>query len=417
MRPTHRQRRIRKDLKFESTYLDRIYLREKEQYERFCRDLVVHRLADFGFIPPQDDPTAHDLAQYFEGIVEDRLGRAETEFVRNRNEDERAYLKTLRSKLETGLERQRVPGITARSEIDQVIELLSNPEYPLIEKLNSFLLFQDWYRRNDLTDAARKIADWSSRYVGGENLGRYHTQMGLFRSDLLAQLLREYNQKQRYFGFNTFVHMSSGLPRNLVILLKNVFRWSVFDGEDPFVTEPVSLSAPREGVLQSANWFYDDAPGVGDLGRDVKAGVDRLAALFRSMRFADKPAESSLSSFSVDLNSVTHRARDTIRAAEQWSMLMPVDEGQRDRNTGAVVAKFQLTGMLAPRWDLPIYRRGTVALRADEVNAVFDPSFQEEYAGVVRTRVNHLNAPFFGPEDSQDESDSDPTLFKSRDDT
>jgi hypothetical protein len=227
----------------------------------------------------------------------------------------------------------------------------------------------------------------------------------------LAQLLRDYNQKQRYFGLRTFVHMSSGLPRDLVIILKNVFRWSIFDGADPFGAKPISLSAQREGVLQSAKWFYEDAPGEGELGREAQAGIDRVAGLMRSLRFADKPVESSLSAFSVDLSAVTQRARATIRAAEQWSMLIPVDEGQRDKNSGAVLPKYQLTGMLAPRWDLPIYRRGTLALSPDEANAIFDLTYRDEYDSLVRTRLGRLTAPFFGVRDSHDGEDVDHTLF------
>jgi hypothetical protein len=396
---------------FESVHLDRLYLREKEQYGQFCRALVAHRLADAGYIPHPVESAEPKLDVYFEEMSDDRLGGAEVGFVLSRSAGEREYFRKLRKKLFQGLERQRAPGLHREEDVDVVVAALAVPDFPLVEKLNTFLLYQDWFRKNDLLAASEAIAEGVQRYVAGDTFGRHHTQMGLFRSDLLAQLLREYNQKQRYHGLSTFIHMSSGLPRNLVIILKNIFRWSVFDGEDPFGVQPISLASQREGVLQSANWFYEDAPGVGDLGREAQAGVDRVAALMRALRFADKPVESSLSSFSVDLNSVTARARMTIRAAEQWSMLMPVDEGQRDRNTGEVVPKFQISGMLAPRWDLPIFRRGTLGLTDAEANAIFDVTYRAEFDGIVRTRLNRLTAPFFGVRQPEDSDDADPTLF------
>jgi hypothetical protein len=69
--------------------------------------------------------------------------------------------------------------------------------------------------------------------------------------------------------------------------------------------------------------------------------------------------------------------------------------------------------MLAPRWDLPIYRRGTLALREGEANAIFDVTYRAEYDGVVRTRLGRLTAPFFGTRGRADAliENDEPKLF------
>ena len=56
--------------------------------------------------------------------------------------------------------------------------------------------------------------------------------------------------------------------------------------------------------------------------------------------------------------------RDMVDLASRWALLVRVDRGQKERNTGLVEAKFQLNRMLSPRWDLPIARRGALRLRA-----------------------------------------------------
>ena len=241
----------------------------------------------------------------FRRIADDRLGTFETDFVLPVRDGERIYMKRLRQKLRGGTTtastrrkrawRDRSPGRPAscRSSHSWKSSTRSLCTRTGIEGA----IF--WRLPTEITDGARQ-------YLAGDNT-RAATirRWGLFRSDLLAQLLREYDQKQRYFGLGTFIHMSSGLPRNLVIILKNVFRWSIFDGEDPFGAHAVSLAAQREGVLQSANWFYEDAPGVGDLGREAQAGVDRVAGLMRGLRFADKPSRAPCRRFSIDLNAIT----------------------------------------------------------------------------------------------------------------
>ncbi len=393
---------------YESVYLDRIYLRESKKYEGFCRRMVSRRLAEAGFLSPEaKEAEAQDLDRFFVTHDSDQLGLAETQFIFRSDETERRCIATLRRQLEEGMARRRARGIEAPDHIDEALGMLALPEAPLIEKLNCFLFYQDWYRQGDLREAAEKIGERAAAYVSGEPSDRHETQLKLFRSDLLAQLLRTYGQKQRYVGIETFVRMSSGLPRNLVIILKNIYRWATFDGEVPFGDVPISEAAQREGVLQASNWFREDCPGVGEQGRLALAAVDRLARLFRVMRYADKPTESSLVTFSVDEDAVSPRARATITDAQQWSMLIPVEGGQRDRNTGAVVSKYQLSRMLAPRWDLPIARRGAIGLTGQEANAIFDPAFEAEYEPVLRTRLSRLSAPFFGMRDEEN-----PSLFE-----
>ena len=120
---------------YESVYLDRIYLREKDQYGKFCREVVAHRLADAGYIPPPSTEILSNLSQYFEEIGDDRFGTQEVEFVLARSDSERVCLSRLRQKLRDGFARGRVPGLSAEHEIDGVVDALAVPDFPLVEKL------------------------------------------------------------------------------------------------------------------------------------------------------------------------------------------------------------------------------------------------------------------------------------------
>ena len=70
--------------------------------------------------------------------------------------------------------------------------------------------------------------------LGGERQGRYANKLRHFKADLLAQLSRECDQKQRYRGIDSLIDMSWGLPRNLLILLKCIFPWAMFYEERTF---------------------------------------------------------------------------------------------------------------------------------------------------------------------------------------
>jgi hypothetical protein len=399
----------REGSEFEAVYLDRRYQAEPKTYDRFCRLLVARRLRESALVQESESTLLPNLDRYFETHDSDPLGVAETAYIFDRDQEERPWLKALRDRLIESIPRKLAPGVESQADVNNVLQSIHCPEYPLIEKLNVYLLFKDWAaRKRDLTHSAHTIAKGSARLIAGSSSPRHESTLKLFRADLLAQVLRETGRKQRYLGLDTFIHMSSGMPRNLLIILKHIFRWGTFSGERPFANGAISEATQREGVLQASTWYFEDAPGPGQLGQDAGDAIGRLASFFRVLRFTDKPVESSLVTFSVDLATVSDPARAVIEAAEQRSLLLPVASGQRERNSGAVHSKFQLNPMLAPRWDLPISRRGTTPLAPSEGNAIFDPAYKDEFSAMVRRRTARMNAPFYPLRVDDDERSQEP---------
>ena len=175
-----------------------------------------------------------------------------------------------------------------------------------------------------------------------------------------------------------------------------MFQWASFNDEKPFQAEAISVSSQQRGVLEASEWFLYDAEVLGSSGVHVQEAIARLADLMRRIRFSDKPAECSLSAFVVDRSAVSNATRDMIDLAQQWSLLLRIGTGQRDKNTRRRKAKYQINSMLCPIWDLPIARRGSISLAPEEVDAVFDPSRTTQFDAVLRRRVSRMMAPTFG---------------------
>jgi hypothetical protein len=272
--------------------------------------------------------------------------------------------------------------------------LLSFPSDPLIERVNLFLFYRAWARGRDLLEAARDIGNEAKSPDQPKLQLQQHRVLKHFRADILAQLLKDIHQAQRYVGFRTFVKMSSGLPRALLTLLKNVYKWSAFLGEQPFHQGKVSLKAQTEGISETSEWFFNEARSPGKDGVIVRGAITKLAELLRELRYSDKPSECSLCTFSADIASCSNEARSAIEISEQWSMLLRVPGGQSERNTGRVDSKYQLHPMIAPRFDLPIARRGAIGLSVKEVEAIFGSFGQDELRHIQLHRLRLMNAPF-----------------------
>ena len=386
---------IKEGSEFELLRLDE-RLRRNPNYKTFAKGIVNRRLCEHGY-PFCNESSRSKLETSFDVSAPDELATGETAFVRDKYfERERPYFSALKANLNRGIRVRHAPGLATPEDINYVIDLLRRPDYPLLEKTNCFLFYQAWSGTEDLRSAAKSINEGCDLYIGDRRgASKYAETLNHFRADLLAQLRKDCDQKQRYLGMDTFIEMSSGLPRILLIVLKHVFDWAIFLGEEPFGDRPISADAQVKGVKDAADWFFRDARMTGNEGRVTQEAVNRLATLFRGIRYSDKPSECSVLAFSYEASRVNDRAYGVLKEAVQWSLLLEVGV-QRDRNSDRVDQKIQLNRMLAPRWDLPVGSRGAIALSGEEVDAIFDPALSEEFDRLMKVRIDRMMAPLFG---------------------
>lgn len=381
---------------FETLALDDRMRADEKSFESFARRVVLRRLSlqGYGINGDPAEPTGSRLEASFEKLDDDPfLTDAATELVAKYEGRERPYFTRLAKQLDSYYRLQW--GSETQSKAEAVIGYLRVPNLPLLEKLNCLLFYRAWSSNEDLEEAAVGIQQEASKFLLNPSIkGRYRETLSHFKSDLLAQLYRDCERRLPYAGLPTLVELSWGNPRHLLILLKHVFSWASFKGEHPFRQQPISVAAQTSGVREAAEWFFRDARMTGTDGKAAQDAILRLGTLFRSVRYAEKPSECSLCTFSFERSQASETANRIIDLATNWSFLVAVAGGQKDRNSERLDSKLQLNRMLAPKWDVAYGRRGALALSGPEINAIFDPDHASAFNDVVRDRVNRMEPPF-----------------------
>lgn len=368
---------------FDPVELDHLYLEHHAQFSTFCKKIIATRLIDSGY--KHIDPDR--LKELFFEYPTDGAGKdEEVRFVAEQGESQRRYLRRLHQQL---VQYRKI----SDAEAEEIVSRLACDEHPLIERLNVMQLYRKWTKL-DLLREAQSIGAESRAFLDGQTAPDYKQAYGHWATDVLARLLQEYQEKQRYLGLDAFIDMAGGLPRNLLIVLKNVVRAAEFNGETPFRDKPISEESQRAGVSRAAEWFYRDARAMGDAGVKSEKAIKRLGDLLRALRFADKPPEVSLSTISLARGGLDNNGKAALDTASGWSLLVKVPAGQRDKNTSAVKDKYQLNPMLCPRWDLPIHRRGTLDLSDQAAQLIFGDCSDDEFAKMRKARVDRATVPF-----------------------
>ena len=181
----------------ETIHLDELLRQNRKHYRRFSTHLIAKRLSKAGFITHgAAESDRIDLTDCFETFPESQFAENETAFIIEKySVRDRPYFKTLRRKLEDGMKMGVAEGVASSRGITGIIKDLAVPHYPLLEKANILLLYQDWHKREDLIKSASQIRQQCSDYLAGNlHKGRHKQILSHFGSDLLAQLYRECGQ-------------------------------------------------------------------------------------------------------------------------------------------------------------------------------------------------------------------------------
>jgi hypothetical protein len=377
---------------FTQVILDHVLREEKSRWEDFAYGLVEKRLEAAGLSTQQMSKAAVD--RLFE--TPDLSWDSPFVFVRlgSPAEGTGVHFDAFKKDLDAGLRAGNVEGLQTDADVSDILNCVKVYRYPILEKINMLLVYRAWAKGDNLRTVSKQARDECATFldtrVETAGYGRIVQQFG---SDMLVQLFRQSERRQStYYGMKSYVRMSEGLPRTLVVILKNIFSWSNYSEENSHA--PVAASDQERGVLEASDWFMGELRKAGKEGSALRVGVERLARLFEVNRFADKPIECSLISFSVKESELSERTAKILNLAEKRVFLIRISHGAIDKNTQDRLSKFQLNAMLAPRSSLPIARRGIVKLSASELEIIFADERQDEFLALERAWRQKMNVPF-----------------------
>ncbi len=360
----------------ETRIIDKWLREDDKKYASFSIDMIKLRLDKSGLI---DVNSKHsNIESWFENFsIENFLKELQEKF----KSKEKPYIKSLKEKLSRELKCEK--------EVSEIISYLEFNNNALIERTNIFLFYRLWKKSGaNIKNAILVKSECENFTVNGE--GEIKKILDKFKNDIIDQLHRETRQILPYYGLSKLIKMSSGNPRHLLIMLKHIYRWSIFNDEKPFSGAVISSSSQQKGVLDAKNWFFENEKGNGSRGRIMIDVINKIGQLLQVARFSDTPPECSLSTFSIRSSFVNPEIRAVLDNLERSSYVIK-NEGSREKNSDLKTLDFQIAGMLAPQWELALYRRGRLQIEEDEVQAIFSKGNLDI---LLKNRELRYNAPF-----------------------
>lgn len=278
----------------------------------------------------------------------------------------------------------------------EVVRTLTQRVPIVLAKLN-ILIFAKRYKHGDnpLT-LSTEVAAEAQAYLKGARTGTYANAYGHYKGDLFAQICREARQDANvpYAGWEIFLDMSSGNPRNLLVVLGEAYSIAAFR-ELTFAPEsPLPIDLQTAAAEEAARFMFEQDANYGSNSDLAKTAVGRLGSLLRTARYSLNIPEVSPLAVSFSNESLTPQATDVLKFALNYSLVFEVSEGRADRNSDQLIRKIHLNPMLSPKWGLGTGRRGDISLNEELVNAVFDPNRKHQFESCLKTLSMKWNDPF-----------------------
>lgn len=383
----------REGAEFTTTYLDNI-LRGFKTYPQFARQFVSKRLqvaSSISAIPNRGPSSEFDPFSRFEEI------------------DTSSYFSSAIARLsidigEPGFKKSFIDALKSSNDKDssqakEIADILTADGIPLLlKKLNILRFCKKYKKKLSNISTAKRIHAESIDFLNAVKPAKssYATAYSHWAYDLFAQLCRESRKAEDipYAGFDTFVKMSCGNPRNLLIILGRIYEIASFK-EVHFTSGPkLSLSMQTEAAVEAARFMFESDTNYGNQSDIAREAVKRLALLLRTARYSLNIPEVSPLTVSFYEGDLTTNAKQILSYALNYSFLFEIYDGRPDRNSEKLNRKIQLNPLLSPKWGLPISRRGDIGLNRDHVNLIFDDTRTVEFNFMIKTLHNKWNNPF-----------------------
>jgi hypothetical protein len=381
---------VGEDIKLGSEYeeidIDDEFRKNPKEYKEFIKQICQKRLSN-------STNNIVDIQNYFDNQDLDELYEA----IKNKG---KKHFDKLIAKL-------KVFKVSPK----HIKSILSNLDFNddiLLERVNILLFYRLWKKGINLMDSSKFIKDSCIIYHNDNSIENDHSRiLDKYKYDLIDALLRENKFRiNTYIGFNNLVKISNGIPRHFLITIRHIYRWNEFKGKQTFDSKENRIDSETQlnALNDTANWFFEDASISGEEDYKIKDCIERLCDYLRELRFSDTPPECSISSFSINSKVIPKKIERILTFLEQYSYILKIDTGRRNKNYNSRSLTYQVNGLLAFQWELSLARRGVINLDLKDAKTIFFPEDDREYLSFINGTSNKYKAPF-------NNSIINPTLF------
>jgi len=232
-------------------------------------------------------------------------------------------------------------------DVETVKDIICNPKNPLLEMLNILWVI----RGHDPV----YVSNTMKHYLEGEksdDVKKYELDyINKYKLSLMVLLAHSYKGHKKYYSFNTFCYLSSGIVRNFIELCRRSFQYAYFENRDMLLHNgTISSDIQDKATHDLANSELEMIPRIREHGNKLYRFTNNLGYVFRTYHIDPFLRYPETNQFVCDISSIDDMGlQKSFKAAIEWSIIQEKAGNQ---------SIFILNHVFSPTFDISYRMRG-----------------------------------------------------------
>lgn len=256
--------------------------------------------------------------------------------------------------------------LTKVSDVEKRQELLKalTKSDPILSRLSLVLLIQG--KKPDL------ILTELEKYKKGLD-SKFKEWLHNYGLGVVFLLCRDYRQRKRYFGYDTYLQLSSGIPRYFIQLCFYAFDYANKDESFVFGSaEKISMQVQDKAAYHLSVSKVDEIDTYPPVGHKLKRLLLVLGRVFEQLHKRPTIGEPESNHFYTDYDALSDSSREIISSGIMWAVFQPrpltkIKSGKQPRGI-----EYHLNHIYAPYFEISYRRKRRLDISVIDFNCLVD---------------------------------------------
>lgn len=245
---------------------------------------------------------------------------------------------------------------------DSDINTIKYKENPLLELLNILWLSRG-VPANEIKTA---MEDYLKGNKIGEKVKKYHMDyVNKYKLSLMFLLCSIYRKHKKYYSFNTFTFLSSGIVGNFIELCRRSFQYAEFENKELLIKEgKISKEQQTKAALDFSESELQQINRIESYGGFIHKFINNVGNIFRDFHKDEKIRYPETNQFSADIDSLSEQKfKDAFKAAIKWSVVQKKPKIQQPSPGKHLKDIYTINRIYAPSFQISCRTRGGYSVK------------------------------------------------------
>lgn len=256
--------------------------------------------------------------------------------------------------------------IISRIGNEKKFELFYNTDDIILLRLNIVLLERNSLSVDDLLIELKK-------YLNKEN-SKYDDLLHNNKNGLVYLICKENRVDKLYYGFNTYISISSGIIRFFIelceVAFKNAFRNNNLDFNNP---RPLTANEQTQAAYYVSQCKVNDIETYTPYSDKMKRFVMLLGGIFENFHRDIKLSEPEKNHFSTNFDKLKTESKDFLKSAELYSVLQKKEQTKiKSSDINSNNSEFHLNHIYAPYFHISPRKIRSLFIEANNLDVLIN---------------------------------------------